>query len=188
MFFQKLEILRIDKKWSKIKDIVDAFDFWLATRPKSYKGMLAPEQFASYEDVILEISYKLFEDAEYLGILEKRYIVKCPNCFHILNIYTDKDEVIKYLYEYNELRDECDSCEKHDKATSNDVYIFYNLKEKPDKSNFILKNRQERNISYNYKTLTDEFMENPRENKMRYGDEILSNIMPNDLNEFFAGL
>lgn len=190
MFFQKLENLKKDNKLSKLSDIIDRFDFWLATRPKSYKNMLAPEQFSEAEEVLLEISNKLFVEAQLLQILEKRYVVSCCKCGHIVRILNTKDEAINYIIEYNGNEEKCGECDRHYNITSNNVHIYYNLKEKPNKKEFSLNSKYKKdiNIKCQIRTLTDEVLESATENKVKYGDEVLSSIMPKDIDCFFEGL
>ena len=190
MFFQKLEKLKDNNKLKKISDIIDQFDFWLATRPKSYKDMLTPEQFAEFEEVIIEISQKLFEEAEKLKVIEKRYVLMCPRCFQVLSILNTKDDAIQCILEINENKEECNACEKYYKVTSNNVYIFYKLLEKPNKSEFRLSRGYADGIGIrrSVRTLTDEVLESPNENKSKYGEDIINRIMPEDLEKYLEDL
>lgn len=191
MFFQKLESIKTEKQFKFMDEIIGLFDLWLATRPKSYKGFLTPEQFAESQEIMIDLSSKLFNEAEKLNIIEKRYVVTCPNCGRMIEIFDNPDDSIKFIIDYNNAEEECIECEKVKKITAKDVYIFYKLIDIPCKEEFLRSDIFKGTSNLNKKskrTLRDEIIEKPKENIEKYGSEVVSEVLTVEDRASFFGI
>ena len=120
------------KQFSTIIDIlnpvfVENFDYWLATLPRSNQKNIT----ASVVSARLEVKYSLAESilkfAERQGILEKYYLIKCPDCDYPIETVT-KDELADILV--NPVY--CDECDKDKTISLDDVYTAYKVILQPD--------------------------------------------------------
>lgn len=120
------------KQFSTIIDIlnpefVESFDYWLATLPRRNQKNIT----ASAVSARLEVKYSLAESilkfAEKQKILEKYYLVKCPDCDFPIDTVT-KDELADILI--NPVY--CDECEEDKHISSDDVYTAYKVILQPD--------------------------------------------------------
>ena len=120
------------KQFSTIIDIlnpefVENFDYWLATLPRRNQKNIT----ASVVSARLEVKYSLAESilkfAEKQKILEKYYLIKCPDCDFPIDTVT-KDELADILVDpvY------CDECEEEKHISSDDVYTAYKVILQPD--------------------------------------------------------
>ena len=146
-------------------DFVESFDYWLATLPRRNKNNIT----ASVVSARLGVSYSLAESilkyAEGQKILEKHYLVKCPDCGSILG-KVSKDELADVLLEpvY------CDDCEKDMRIALDDVYAAYQVIQEPD--------------------VTEEQIEKAIEKRLNQGDGITVNFtvadsLSNDVNSLY---
>nr|DAX05489.1 MAG TPA: cysteine-rich protein [Bacteriophage sp.] len=108
-------------------EFVNNFDYWLATLPsRSQKNITA-----SVVSTRLEVSYSQAEAilnfSEKQGILERHYLVKCPDCNYNLGTIT-KDEIAEILLNPQY----CDECEEDKTITIDDIYTAYKVIKKPD--------------------------------------------------------
>lgn len=120
------------KQFSTIIDIlnpefVESFDYWLATLPRRNQKNIT----ASAVSARLEVKYSLAESilkfAEKQKILEKYYLVKCPDCDFPIDTVT-KDELADILI--NSVY--CDECEEDKHISPDDVYTAYKVILQPD--------------------------------------------------------
>lgn len=120
------------KQFSTIIDIlnpefVENFDYWLATLPRRNQKNIT----ASIVSARLEAKYSLAESilkfAEKQKILEKYYLVKCPDCDFPIETAT-KDELADILV--NPVY--CNECEEEKHISSDDVYTAYKVILQPD--------------------------------------------------------
>lgn len=108
-------------------EFVNNFDYWLATLPsRSQKNITA-----SVVSTRLEVSYSqaevILNFSEKQGILERYYLVKCPDCNYNLATIT-KDEIAEILLNPQY----CDECEEDKTITIDDIYTAYKVIKKPD--------------------------------------------------------
>lgn len=110
-------------------EFVEKFDYWLATLPTSNQKNIT----ASLVSARLETSYSqaeiILKQAEKQGILEKYYLVKCPECNYNLSIIT-KDEIKEILMNTQY----CDCCNEDKQITLDDIYTAYKVILQPDVS------------------------------------------------------
>lgn len=108
-------------------EFVENFDFWLATLPKNNQKNIT----ASVVSARLEVGYSLAETilkfSEQNKILEKYYVVRCPDCGFCLT--TLKKEDIPEILESTIF---CVECEEEKKITLDDIYAAYKVILKPD--------------------------------------------------------
>lgn len=110
------------KQFSTIIDIlnpefVENFDYWLATLPRNNQKNIT----ASVVSARLEVKYSLAESilkfAEKQKILEKYYLIKCPDCDLPIDAVTKNDLadiLIGSVY--------CNECEEDKHISIDDVY------------------------------------------------------------------
>lgn len=107
-------------------EFVESFDYWLATLPvRNQKNITA-----SVVSTRLEVSYSqaeaILKFSEAQGILERYYLVKCPECDYNLAIVS-KDEIAEMLT----VPQYCDECEDDRIVTIEDIYTAYKVVLKP---------------------------------------------------------
>lgn len=108
-------------------EFVENFDYWLATLPANNQKNIT----ASVVSCRLEVSYSqaeaILKYATKQGILEKYYLVKCPDCAYNLSIIT-KDEISDILINMQY----CNNCEMEKNITIDDIYTAYKIILHPD--------------------------------------------------------
>lgn len=108
-------------------EFVEKFDYWLATLPYQNQKNIT----ASVVSTRLSVSYsqaeKILSYAEKQGVLEKYYLVKCPECNYNLYIIT-MEEIADILMEPQY----CDECDDDKRITLDDIYTAYKVILKPD--------------------------------------------------------
>lgn len=122
------------KQFSKITDligeeIIARFDYWLTTLPRLDQKNISASTVASKLGIHFSVADRLLKYAESEGILEKYYMLRCPECDDILRSL-EKDELADTIMngEY------CEACDKTQKITVNDIYSVYRVVKKPDVS------------------------------------------------------
>ena len=120
------------KQFSSIIDVlnpefVENFDYWLATLPSRNQRNIT----ASVVSTRLEVSYSqaeaILKFAEKQGILERYYLVKCPDCYYNIAIIA-KEEIADMLTNPQY----CDDCEDDKVITIDDIYTAYKVIKKPE--------------------------------------------------------
>lgn len=110
-------------------EFVSNFDYWLATLPTNCQENIT----ASVVSRRMEVSYSQAEAilsyAEKKGILEKYYLVTCPNdnCNSYLAIIS-KDEIAMTLM----VPQYCEECDEYQKITIEDIFAAYKVILHPD--------------------------------------------------------
>lgn len=120
------------KQFSKIIDIlnrefVENFDYWLATLPRNNQKNITVSVVSSRLEVKYSLAEAILNFAEREKILEKYYLVRCPDCdYNLCTIKKDEiaDILINRLY--------CDECEEDKDITSDDIYTAYKVILQPD--------------------------------------------------------
>ena len=120
------------KQFSAITDIlnpdfVEDFDYWLATLPQRSKKNITASTVSARLGVSYSLAESILKFAEGQKILEKHYLVKCPDCNNILGKIS-KDELADALLESVY----CDECEDDKQITLEDVYTVYHVILEPD--------------------------------------------------------
>lgn len=120
------------KQFLEAKDIfnsefVEKFDYWLTTLPKNNQKNITVSVVSSRLGVKYMLANYMLKFAEEKGILEKYYLVKCPDCDFIIDIIS-KDEIASRLVEgvY------CNDCEETKTIQANDIYEAYRVIKSPD--------------------------------------------------------
>ncbi len=120
------------KQFLKITDIlnpefVENFDYWLATLPKNNQKNITASAVAARLGVKYSLAEAILKFAEKQKILDKYYLVKCPDCDYTLDIVT-KDELADILMHpiY------CDECDEEKNISVDNVYIAYKVILQPD--------------------------------------------------------
>ena len=120
------------KQFSTIIDIlnpefVENFDYWLATLPRNNQKNITASAVSSRLGVKYSLAEAILGFAEKQKILEKYYLVKCPDCDYNLDSIT-KDELAEILL--NPVY--CDECEEDKHISLDDVYTAYKVILQPD--------------------------------------------------------
>lgn len=120
------------KQFSPIIDVlnpefVENFDYWLATLPAGNHKNITASVVSSRLEVSYSQAEAILKYAEKQGILEKYYLVKCPDCGYNLAVIT-KDEISDMLTSVQY----CDDCEVNKNITIDDIYTAYKIILHPD--------------------------------------------------------
>lgn len=120
------------KQFSTIIDIlnpefVENFDYWLATLPRNNQKNITASAVSSRLGVKYTLAESILKFSEKQKILEKYYLVKCPDCDNSLGIIT-KDDIADILM--NPIY--CDDCDEEKHITLDDIYIAYKVILQPD--------------------------------------------------------
>ena len=120
------------KQFSKITeclnpDFVENFDYWLATLPRMNQKNITASAVSSRLGVPYSLADAILKYAETENILQKYYLVKCPDCDYTLATIAP-DKVANILIE-SQYCDECDD-EKH--ISSDCIYVAYQVIMHPD--------------------------------------------------------
>lgn len=120
------------KQFLAITDIlnpkfVEDFDYWLVTLPRNNQKNITASVVSARLGVKYSLAEFILNFAEKEKILEKYYLVKCPECDYNLESIT-KDEIADMLV--NDIY--CDECEKDRHITLDDIYTAYKVILQPD--------------------------------------------------------
>lgn len=108
-------------------DFVNDFDYWLATLPRNSQKNITASLVGAKFGVKYAVAESILRYAEKQQILEKHYLVKCPDCDYNLKIVTE-NEVVDIL-----LNPEfCDECGEEKRITLDDIYVAYKVIRLPD--------------------------------------------------------
>lgn len=119
------------KQFLKITDVlnssfVENFDYWLATLPKNNQKSITASLVSAKFGVKYSFSEFILDFAEKQGILEKYYLVRCPDCDYPLESCTEEaaNILVNPIY--------CDECEEYKYISSDDIYVIYKVIMQPD--------------------------------------------------------
>lgn len=120
------------KQFSKIMNIlnptfVENFDYWLATLPKNNQKNITASVVSSRLEVGYLSAEAILKFSEQNKILEKYYVIKCPDCDCCLMTIT-KEEIPQILAEPVF----CQGCDEKKNITLDDIYAAYKVISKPD--------------------------------------------------------
>lgn len=110
-------------------EFVENFDYWLATLPRSNQKNITASVVSSRLGVKYSLAESILKFSEKQKILERYYLVKCPDCDYNLDTIT-KDEIANILVKPVF----CNECEEDKKITLNDIYTAYKVIQQPDVS------------------------------------------------------
>ena len=97
-------------------EFVENFDFWLATLPRNNQKNITASAVSARLGVKYSVADFILRFAEKQNILERYYLVKCPDCDYNLDTIT-KDEIAGTLV--NTVY--CDNCENDKRITMDDI-------------------------------------------------------------------
>lgn len=120
------------EQFSKITDLlnpefVGRFDCWLATLPSNNQKNITASSVAARLGASYTQAEEILKYAERQKILEKEFLVKCPDCDSFLDIVkpSQLNDVIAHPAF-------CVECEEEKHITTDDIYVAYNLIMKPN--------------------------------------------------------
>lgn len=111
------------------KDFVEEFDYWLATLPRHLQNNITASAVSARLEVSHAVAEAILVFAMRENILEKHYIIKCPECGTIME-KVSKEEVVDYIGKTSY----CDECEDDKYISSDCTYIAYKVIKKPEVS------------------------------------------------------
>lgn len=113
-----------------LSDIIDAIDTYLGLLPSSQQDKISAVNVSVQLKIDFNIAESILEACCRIGILEKQFEIRCPECEGTLKI-TDSDHLIKEL---NQLKN-CYICDSENITVKNDyIFILYKLVKKPTNS------------------------------------------------------
>ncbi len=120
------------KQFSRITDIlnpefVENFDYWLATLPANNQKNITASVVSSRLGVKYSLAETILNFAYKEKILERYYLVKCPDCDYNLAVIA-KDEIANVLVDPVF----CEECEEYKHISVGDIYIAYKVILAPD--------------------------------------------------------
>lgn len=108
-------------------EFVEKFDYWIATLPVHNQQNIMASVVSGRLEVTYSQAETILDFAEKQDILEKYYLVKCPDCN--CNLATiSKDDFADVLLNPQY----CDDCEEDKKIGIDDIYTAYRVIKKPD--------------------------------------------------------
>lgn len=121
-------------QFSKITDVlnpvfVENFDFWLATLPKGNQRNITASDVSSRLGVKYSLAEAILSFACNEGIIEKYYLVKCPDCDYTLETITPgqlADLLCTPIF--------CLECDENKRITTDDIYTAYKVILQPNVS------------------------------------------------------
>lgn len=114
-------------------NIINKFDLWLASLAEKGGRNITVSRVASELNIDFGTASDLLVFSEQQGILNRVYIIRCPECDFIIeripeNVFYDPDKNIldkKYF---------CNSCGEFYNVNEEDIYISYDIAKRPDKA------------------------------------------------------
>lgn len=120
------------KQFSTITDtlnpeFVENFDYWLATLPRNNQENITSSVVSSRLGVSYSLAEAMLQFAERQKILEKHYLIECPDCEYVLQSVAANDLA-------DILADQvfCNVCEENKVISLDNVYIAYKVILQPD--------------------------------------------------------
>lgn len=125
-------------------DFVNNFDYWITTLPTNNQKNITASVVSSRLEVTYSQADAILKYAERKGILEKYYLVPCPDCGY--NLATvKKDDIADILLE----APYCDDCNNYKKITPEDIYAAYKIILKPDVTEAEIERAIEKRLNQN---------------------------------------
>ena len=119
------ELLEIIKK-TGAKEAVEKLDKYLAFLPKDSRNLITTSGVTTLLGLDYNIVDSILNEAYKLDLLEKIYIIVCPECSR--EIYTmTKEELVDKVNYINYYLKECNKCNKEIYIQEDDVYVGYKL-------------------------------------------------------------
>lgn len=128
-------------------DFVKEFDYWLATLPQQNKKNITVSVVSARLGVSYSLAESILKYAEKEKILEKHYIIKCPDCNNIL-AKVSQNELAEALLEpvY------CDECDQDKHITLDNAYTAYQVIQEPNVSEDEIAAAIEKRLNQGYNT------------------------------------
>lgn len=108
-------------------EFVEKFDYWLVTLPSRNTRNITASTVSTRFSVPYSLAEAILKYAEKQGILEKYYLVKCPDCNYNLATIT-KSEIADFIINPQY----CDECDEDKNIAVDDIYAAYKVILKPD--------------------------------------------------------
>jgi len=124
-------------------EFVENFDYWLATLPRNNQKNITASVVSSRLEVKYSLAEAILKFAEKQGILEKYYLIRCPECDQSLGAIT-KDEIAEVLI--NSMF--CEECEDDRRISVDDIYTAYKVIAWPDMTEDELKRAIENKLDH----------------------------------------
>lgn len=122
-------------------EFVEKFDYWLATLPKDHQKNITASVVSSRLEVHYTLAETILQFAEREKILEKHFLIRCPDCEHFLD-RVDIDELPDILTG----KVFCEECEEEKSIRLEDIYTTYSVVIEPDVSEEELRTVIERKL------------------------------------------
>lgn len=145
------------KQFSKIinelnPDFVESFDFWLATLPRNNQKNITASVVSARLGVQYVLAEAILNYATQEGILERYYLVKCPDCDDVLRVIS-KNEIAEILM-YPIV---CEFCGQDKDIAPEDIYMAYKIVLQPEATENEIAEAIERRLK-GPENLTENFM------------------------------
>lgn len=148
-------------------DIIENIDFWLGTLPDNKTDNISTSFVASKFSISFTIAEIILAFASKEEILDKQYLIVCPNEECNLPYKTvDADELITIL----NTKEYCHNCEEEYIINYSNVYIVYRRKHKPDVPEHIIKEEILKRLNIGIKS------ELQKSENFLYADSLSENI------------
>lgn len=112
---------RIKENFISKEKIIELYDLGLFNLPQGVSDRISIAKVANELNIEFSMAKGILEDSVNLGILERRYAIKCPECNHVIEIVS-----IEELYDKIKSINNCDACDAEDLTiTDEDIQVLY---------------------------------------------------------------
>ncbi len=136
MFFSQLSILKKKSDTSNI--VVDSFDCYINSLSINARDNISISRTANNLGIDFNVVKILFEECEQIGILKKKYVLKCPECGYVMKSFETLSQ-----FEYQSCF--CNRCEDEYDVDFSCIDVLYCFCENDDSFN----EGQRKHIRYN---------------------------------------
>lgn len=112
------------------EDIVTEYDYWLATLPERTKKNIVVSVVASTLNITYPVAKSLIEFSVECGIMERHYLLICPDCNAVLQSIKADEDIANFLIE----KQLCNSCGENKWVSTEDIFECYDVIKEPDAS------------------------------------------------------
>lgn len=113
------------------EELIEDFDLWLASIPNYIKDKITVSKVVNVFGIDITFAINLLEFCCNSHILEKRYVLNCPKCGHLLQQFKENELFEGIIESSNDSY--CNNCENAGFTFSeNDITVFYSIVSKPN--------------------------------------------------------